>query len=100
MRGDKRKNIIDVLYYSPEGVMVGFTAYEIGKKIGASPQYVGRVLKDLHLQGMVAYLETPYRNTKRVFWTTTSKAKRANKERWSDQWVINKNALRQMELPL
>lgn len=100
MRGDKRANIIDTLFYAPKGVMDGMTAYEIGKRIHASPQYVNRVLMDCWKQGMVAYMETPYRNTVRKYWTSTSKAKRLNREKWNGAWIINPEAMRQMGLPL
>lgn len=100
MRGDKRKNIIDTLFYSPRSTMDGLTSYEVGKKIHATPQYCNRVLKELWLQGMVAYMETPYKNTIRRYWTTTTRAKRLNVEKWGGKWVINPDAVRQLELPL
>jgi hypothetical protein len=99
MRGDKRQNIIDVLYYSPRGIMDGLTSYEIAKKIGASPQYTNRVLKSLFSLGMIAFMETPYNNTVRRYWTTTNRAKSINKK-WSGKWTINPNVTRQLELPM
>ena len=100
MRGDKRQNIIDVLFYSPKRTMDGLTAYEIAKKIGATPQYTNRVLKSLYDQGMVAFMETPYNQTIRRYWTTTTRAKSLNKTKWNGAWTINPHALRQMELPI